>query len=305
MAGAATKRARRTTAASQASLQPTEVDAPTPIIDTSLSADVVATGPGRSPVSVDEIKVLIDSKIASFFAINPPSDPAVQNVTAPTAPATPVPLTPVPGTSIDADEFLRSTVPWVERSTISKIVLGTLDFSHLIKLLPPENLPDGISLASSETLFPSTHILFEALCVYGAIRGLYDTERTGIAAGIQLYQSKLSHWARVGIPWTSIIRYAMAHFRTYQSSKKPSVWTTTDMELYSLHILAPAPVNRPTRSTEHCRKWNSVRGCTYLNCRYLHACSICNDDHPASTCYLGSSGASVNGQLEIGSIDVS
>ena len=48
----------------------------------------------------------------------------------------------------------------------------------------------------------------------------------------------------------------------------------------------PGGASTPARpSGELCRKWNST-GCTFPNCRHLHACSLCKGSHPATRCTM-------------------
>jgi len=225
--------------------------------------------------------------------------------------------------------LLQSSVSWVDTTTITQIISGTLDVANLVKLIPPEDrprgaantsLPSGVNwdvdtgkttfvsehaLSAYEKTFPSFPTFLQALSVYGAIRSLYDHDRTNVGAAISLYTRKLAAWVSQGFSWKGIILYAIAHFRTYQSSKDPLVWIRTDTELYTMHIARPVSgqpiVAGPRLKREHCRNWNSDRGCSYSQCRYWHKCSICNSEHPALHCPKHSIGSVSASNVSVGS----
>ena len=267
-------------------------------------------------LTLEAISALIEARISSL------QPPVGTQPTALSSPTTTTPVTlPVPPPGTDPLAFLQSHSPWVDTTTISQIVSGTLDVAHLVKLIPPEDRPRGAanmslptgltftlngststpqivqttdpSLTAFEKTFPTVLVLVQALSVYGAIRSLYDRDSTGVGTAIYFHICKLSLWSSQRLPWRGIIHYAIAHFRKYQASSLPSVWLLTDTELYTTYVARPPSAtmlgsDREPRTAisprEHCRNWNSPRGCSYTACRHMHKCSTCNGEHSATAC---------------------
>jgi hypothetical protein len=200
----------------------------------------------------------------------------------------------------------------VDVATIEQIVMGKFDVANLIKLIPPEDRPKGAantSLPSGVTFqfdsgrptLTTTHQLtvyektysdfpsfLQALSVYAAIRAQYDRDNSGIGTAILLYIRKLATWVRLNYSWNGVLMYAIAHFRLYQSSHNSLDWTRTDTELYTSFIARYSQLQTAISSSggkkEHCRNWNSAKGCTWKQCTYKHRCNICGGSHPTVQC---------------------
>lgn len=98
--------------------------------------------------------------------------------------------------------------------------LSSLDPSHLVKLIPPNQRPKSSSVALTgshlsfnlDTLqpslsmdnstnavlkhFPDFYFFAQALTVYAAVRDLYDPDRLGYAAAIHFHLHLLATWCR-------------------------------------------------------------------------------------------------------------
>jgi hypothetical protein len=183
---------------------------------------------------------------------------------------------PIPGNT-PLREYLESNYAYVDDSTKTLIISGTLDAAHLVKLIRPSLRPKSSNAALTgnhlsfnlDTLqpslstdsaaytalkhFPDFHIYAQALTVYAAIRDLYDLDHSGYAAAIHLHLHLLAIWTRQNLGWPGILNYAIAFFIKNQRSP-PLAWAEQDVILYNTHITVytqthPPSLNARTLST--------------------------------------------------------
>jgi hypothetical protein len=207
----------------------------------------------------------------------------------------------------------QSHFSWLDTTTITQIVAGSLDVAHLIKLIPLEDRPKGqtntalpdtftLNLSTGKTsvtneqnipyekMFPNFSTFAQAITLYGAIRALYDTDNVGFGPAILTYIRQLAAWVQQGLPWTGILMYAIGHFRKYQSTHNISDWIDVDVQLYTAHIaravIGPHDRNAASKEKEICNNFNTPgRGCNFKNCKRLHQCSTCRrKGHIAPEC---------------------
>ena len=296
---------------------PSYTDAATSLTSPTPSADALLASIGR----------LVDQRLAPLFATIPSASSAPCPTASPSPASSTEPLhsaTLPSGTTPYA--LLQSYVPWVDDTTITQIISRSFDVNHLIKLIPPEDRPRGAAntslpagltfqldtpgrplitteqtVTSYEKTYPTFSVFLQALSVYAAIRGFYDLEHNGLALAMWLHLRKLSSWVSQGFPWRNVLSYAIAHFRSYQSSTVPLVWLRTDTELYTAHVTRPmlssfaAGTSTSDSTARHpiCRNWN-FRSCTLTLCRFQHKCAQCHGDHPAQKCPYRTPSAPVN-----------
>jgi hypothetical protein len=218
-------------------------------------------------------------------------------------------------------DFVQSRLSWVDATTLTQIIAGTLDAAHLIKLIPSEDRPKGQqnaglptgytidletgrhSLTTDQNVvferhFPDFPLFVQAVSVYGAIRGFYDTDHLGFGPAIAMHVRQIATWVCQGLPWTGVLSYAIAHFRKYQPTRDPSKWMDIDIQLYMTHISRATQLSfRAERKKEKktvfgkeiCNNWNDAsKGCKWTKCSRLHHCSQCSSDgHEAFKCPKG------------------
>src|SRR5579859_639447 len=220
-------------------------------------------------------------------------------------------MTPATLNGMKPAEAIQLYMPWVDATTLTSVVAGTLDVQQFIKLVPPEHRPRGqanlglatgshtdfatgkISLVNESTvtfekIYPDYPTLAMALGVYLAIRALYDTDNLGFGCAIGLYMRQLALWSKHH-NWAAIMAYFVAHFRKHQPSPDPRVWMDVDVQLFTMYVTIDTlksprvPVTAAT-TTEVCNKWNSDKGCHWSRCLRKHICSLCKGDHTALHC---------------------
>jgi hypothetical protein len=225
--------------------------------------------------------------------------------------------------------FVEAHMAWVDSNLVTNIVSRKLDPKELILLLPLEERPNkragqrshiqidnttGLMFTTPDDTptafdkdFPTVEYLVYALSVYGAIRGLYDIDNTGIGPAIFLHIKKIVRDAAIAkYEWKSIVAYVIAHFRKHQKSSNPLDWVNTDSELFLQHIKAsqnpvstasrsPAkatqalPSRLPRPNNEVCINFNTAdKGCTWASCQRKHVCLDCGKaDHKQYQCRKG------------------
>jgi hypothetical protein len=209
-------------------------------------------------------------------------------------------------------ELIRTHFPWLEAPIVDNIVNGTLDVSHLIKVIPHEERSKvqithpGISFdfdsgkptvttefnVAYEKHFPNFASLNSALAVYCAVRSISDIDNTGIGFSISAHIRLLSSWYHLRYPWNGILMYEMAFLRKYQHSYEFSDWSEVRKELLTYHITRAALLPRPPSSKPSsyrpsdttCKSFNSPTGCTYKSCVYKHICLNFRGNHPQPEC---------------------
>ena len=211
-------------------------------------------------------------------------------------------------------ELIRTHFPWLETTTIDNIVNGTLEVTHLIKLIPLEErtkaqiAPPGISFdlesgkptittefnVAYEKHFPNFASLNSALAVYCAVRSISDIDNTGIGFAISAHIRLLSSLYHFRYPWSGILMYEIAFLRKYQQSYDFSDWAEVRNELFTYHITRATILPhlqsstskslsyRPSETT--CNNFNSPKGCTYESCVRKHICLSCHGNHPQFEC---------------------
>src|SRR2546423_3279910 len=181
----------------------------------------------------------------------------------PTAPPQPVvpsgmPPEPVPP-PFPLRSYFESNFAYVDDSTRTQIASGTLDASHLVKLIPSDQRPKSSNVALTgnhlsfnlDTLqpslstdnssnaalkhFPDFYSFGQALTIYAAIRDLYDPDHLGYSLAIHLHLHLLMTWCRQKLGWPGILNYAIAFFTKYQRCL-PLAWEQQDVILYNAHI---------------------------------------------------------------------
>lgn len=130
---------------------------------------------------------------------------------------------------------------WIDNTTLQNVIDGTLNPTHLIKLVPLKSHSKGQSSSSiaginfdlesgKPTLTTDSNVTFEkhfpkikvytlALMIFGIICDLYDVDHLGFAHVVLFFIQQLTEWSRLGIPWSAILHYGIAHFRKHQTSK--------------------------------------------------------------------------------------
>ena len=175
---------------------------------------------------------------------------------------------PIPGNA-PLREHLESNYAYVDDSTKTLIVSGTLDAAHLVKLIRPSLRPKSSNAALTgnhlsfnlDTLqpslstdsaaytalkhFPDFHLYAQALTVYAAIRDLYDLDHSGYAAAIRLHLHLLATWTRQNLGWPGILNYAIAFFIKNQRAP-PLAWAEQDVILYNTHITVYTQTHPPS-----------------------------------------------------------
>jgi len=200
----------------------------------------------------------------------------------------------------------------LETPTIDNIVNGTLDVSHLVKLIPLEErskvqiTPPRISFdlesgkptvttelnIAYEKHFPNFASLTSALAVYCVIQSISDIDNTGIEFAISAHIRLLSSWYHLQYPWSGILMYEMAFLRKYQQSYEFSDWAEVRYELFTYHITRATllPHTQSTKSSSYrpsdttCKNFNSPKGCSYKSCIRKHICLSCRGNHPQFEC---------------------
>jgi hypothetical protein len=243
-----------------------------------------------------------------------------------TAPST-TPTTVPPQIGTNPLSFIEQHLAWLDSNLVTSIVSHKLDPKELILLLPVEERPTKRGTLRSNIIqfdqttgtlstvddarttfekdFPSIEYLTYALSVYGAVRGLYDVDNTGIGPAIFLHIKRIARDVAVcKYEWKSIVAYVISHFRKYQKSSNPLDWINTDSELFLTHIKAsynptaaprsPAkaqqpqaqPSRLPRPSNEVCINWNTYdKGCSWSTCSRKHVCLECKaPDHKSYSC---------------------
>jgi hypothetical protein len=155
------------------------------------------------------------------------------------APST-APVSGPPKLGTNPLSFVQAHMAWIDDNLVTSIVSHKLDPKELILLLPLEERPNkrggqrsnlqfdtttGMIISTVDDAptafekdFPTIEYLVYALSVYGAIRGLYDINNTGIAPAIFLHIKKIARDAAVAkYEWKSIVAYVIAHFRSTKS----------------------------------------------------------------------------------------
>jgi len=251
--------------------------------------------------SLDEVKERYDELLNSINAMR----------TGNTATTHVGEITPATLNGIKPAEAIQLYMPWVDATTLTSVVAGTLDVQQFVKLVPPEHRPKGqaslglatgshtdfatgkVSLVNDSTVtfekvYPDYPTLAMALGVYLAIRALYDTDNLGFGCAIGFYMRQLALWSKHH-NWAAIVAYFVAHFRKHQPSPDPRVWMDVDVQLFTMYVTIDtlkslhAPVPTPD-TTEACSNWNSDKGCHWSRCVRMHVCSICAGDHTALHC---------------------
>lgn len=225
--------------------------------------------------------------------------------------------------------FIQKHLAWVDSNMVTSIVSLKLDPKELINLIPLDERPNkrggqrsnlhidtttGLITTVDDTPtafekdFPTVEYLVYAFSVYGAIRGLYDIDNTGIGPAIFLHIKKFVREVAVAAyDWKSIVSYVIAHFRKHQKSSNPLDWVTHDSELFLQHMRPPAsqvvaprlpPLSRanqpqpsrlPRPKSEICINWNTFdKGCSWSTCTRDHICILCRStDHKQYQCKKG------------------
>lgn len=165
--------------------------------------------------------------------------------------------------------FLPSHLPWINQSTLTKLVAGKMKVKDLLPLIPVEDRPRGRAIAilgaisfdsqtglkwvppdatptTFDNDFPDFNTCLYTLTVYLAIRTLYDVDNTGIGPAIALYIKQLTRWVLIDkFSWHHIRAYFVSHFRKYQSSTDPMSWIDIDIQLFTAHIRPTGSSNIP------------------------------------------------------------
>jgi hypothetical protein len=244
------------------------------------------------------------------------------------APST-APVSGPPKLGTNPLSFVQAHMAWIDDNLVTSIVSHKLDPKELILLLPLEERPNkrggqrsnlqfdptsGMIISTVDDTptafekdFPTIEYLVYALSVYGAIRGLYDIDNTGIAPAIFLHIKKIARDAAVAkYEWKSIVGYVIAHFRKYQKSSNPLDLVNTDSELFLQYIKASQnpvtaprspvksssqaqPSRTPRPNNEICINWNTYdKGCSWASCTHKHICMECKlPDHKQYQCKKG------------------
>jgi len=166
--------------------------------------------------------------------------------------------------------FLQTHLPWVDQSTLTSLLDGKLDVKDLLRLIPAEDRPRGRTTAipglvsfdnqtgkfiQSDDIpttfdkdFLDSKTALHVLSVYGAIRSLYDVDKTGVAPGIFLYIKQLTRWILIDrFSWHHVRAYFVAHFRKYQASTDPLSWMNIDACIKNVDSTLGSHINQVGR----------------------------------------------------------
>lgn len=283
------------------------------------SLEVLATAINTLTANAAETQDAIDKLKENFTSINEKLDTLTAAITAnePGRSAS----HPMYNNGNEPLPFIQTNLPWIDQSLLSNIVSAKLDPKDLIRLLSLKDRPKGRGNMQSGSLlldiqtgkftateesatafdkdFPDFNTALYALSVYGAIRTLYDVDKTGIGPAIFLYIKRLTRWVLIDkFYWPHIRAYIISHFRTYQASTNPLDWINTDVQLFTTHIrpttfhsnpqTSRSQTSRksPSKESTVCNNWNTEgKGCTWTMCVRTHRCSTCNSkEHPSYQC---------------------
>lgn len=303
------------------------LDSPLDFID-DLATQVnhLASDAARTHAALDEVRERLDEWTGRIEAFDQRFDTLTEllqnNANSATTRGQGLPAVPALTNGTTPREFVSKHLSWIDQTLLSNIVSRKLEIKDLVRLIPEEDRPKGRSTAglsagfhidvtgkttivSESTVafdkdFPDFPTVIYALSIYGAIRGLYDIDNTGIATGIFLHIKRLTRWHKIdNFQWKYIRAYFIAHFRTYQTSDNPLDWMNTDLQLFAAHIRSTEPTQQqpmiPTSPTKGPRKGQSNdafcinyntegKGCSWKSCSRPHICSTCGGDHPSYKC---------------------
>ena len=261
----------------------------------------------------------------------PAPQPALQPLPQPAAPlytapqATPNTVNPVQ-VMVPAGLYLGHGVMPLPQRLLTKIL--NLEFVEMQDLLPEAwlTLTDddaakccSTSAAGGRKRRPPVTNIFTWLQGFASMVSALSTKYPGMVPEFLAYQSTIIKCYKDydGLGW---VQYDRA-FRRQVAITKNLNWSHINGTLYSLCFAGKAkrsaicvhclsdnhssercpeapPTSKPGRShpspvAEICRLFNASGGlrCHYQKCKYSHKCSVCNQDHPRSSCPTSTQGA--------------
>ena len=213
--------------------------------------------------------------------------------------------------------------PWVDKTVIQSIADGEFDINSLPKLHREEaprtrytwkstegyHLPlDGgkaelvIGPTKMQSAFKDLPTFLSAWLIYVAIRQAFSPAH---GSPLTSWTERVIYYSQAGIPFPSILRYAIAYFQNHQQRPANS-WYDIDAELVAIHFTVgiggqqqrPMSPTKPFLGTkvkipltqQICENYNKESGCKIKetigrDCLRKHICLLCEElDHRAFEC---------------------